>query len=218
VLSVVSRRFIILAVLAALLASSTFVMPDKVLERVTHTFQKDSGELITVAGRETGLRVDKSTHERFLVWRKVRFILTLSLPFALLGAGVSWESVLDSQYARVFLETGLLGAIAFAFLLYRLLRTAREAYRWTDDWVGRGVGIGVFAATLALMAHAIGTISFLIVRIMEPYWFLVAITVIVRSQALERHRMRAIIQQQAVQTRAKLAAAGGSSPVLPTEA
>lgn len=218
VLGVVSRKFIILAVLGAVLASSTFIMPEKVIERVSHTFQKDTGESITLAGRETGVKVDKSTHERFLVWRKVRFILTLSLPFALLGAGVSWESVLDSQYARVFLETGLLGAFAFAFLLYRLLRTSREAYRWTGDWVGRGIGIGMFAATLALIAHAVGTISFLIVRIMEPYWFLVAITVIVRNQAIETHRMRAIAQRHTVQTRMKPSAAGGSSPALPTEA
>lgn len=188
VLSVISRKYAILILMILALASSSVIMPEKVKERVRYTFEASSGQEVTVAGRTTGVTVDKSTHERFLVWRKVRYILGMGGLLTWFGGGVTWESVLDSQYARVILETGLVGLAAFLFLQYRLLRCAREAYRWSDDWVGRGISMGVFAATLGLVTHSMGTISFLIVRIMEPYWFLVALTVTIRNQALLKSR------------------------------
>ena len=82
-----------------------------------------------------------------------------------LGGGVSWNRILDSQYARVIIETGLLGLAAFAFLQLQILRAVRQAYRWTDDWVGRGMAMGVFATTIGLLVHAMGTISFLILHL-----------------------------------------------------
>lgn len=190
VLCICSRRYLMLAVIALILAASSLVMPEKVQERVLYTFQQGGGEEVVVAGRDTGIQVDKSTNERILIWRKVRFILGLGPQFFLLGAGVSWESVLDSQYARIILETGLLGILAFGFMQYRILKTVREGYRWTDDWLCRGLGMGVFAASMALIVHGLGTISFLIVRIMEPYWFLLALMVVVRENAMEKHWVR----------------------------
>lgn len=194
-LSVVSRKFVILAGLTILLLCSTLIMPEKVVERVRLTFQEDSGVAVSVGGREIPL--DKSTHERLEIWDKVWFILGVGPEYALFGGGVSWESVMDSQYARVILETGLLGLAAFLFLQYRILKATREAYRWTEDWYGRGLALGVFAGTLGLIAHSIGTISFLIVRIMEPFWFLVALTCLVRSDAIARHAARALAKRKA---------------------
>ncbi len=187
VLCLCSRQYVLLVIIAVILGASSLVMPEKVQERVRYTFQQGSGEEVVVAGQSTGIQVDKSTNERILVWRKVRFILRLGPQYFLLGAGVSWESVLDSQYARIILETGILGILAFGFMQFRILKTIRESYRWTDDWMGRGLGMGAFAVALALLVHGLGTISFLIVRIMEPYWFLMALIVVIRENALAKH-------------------------------
>jgi len=186
-IALVSRNFLIGATMVLVLLLSPTVMPKQVKERVAYTIQKESGYQVA----NTGIAVDKSTAERFQVWRKVRYILSRGPVLALLGGGVSWESVLDSQYARVILETGILGLLAFLFLQFSILRTTRNAYRWTDDWLGRGIAMGTFATTLALMAHSVGTISFLIVRIMEPYWLLVALSVNIRNVALAQHWARA---------------------------
>jgi O-antigen ligase len=218
VLSVISRKYWILITIIAVLGSSTLIMPEVVQERVAYTIQEESGEEIMVAGRETGVKVDKSTHERFLVWRKVRFILTLGGIYPFIGGGVSWESVLDSQYARVILETGLLGLAAFLFLQFCILKNTRQAWRWTDDWIGRGVSMGTFAATLALTAHSSGTISFLIVRIMEPYWLLVAMTVVVRNDAWHKHWERHQARKAAEAARLKRAGEAGGEPRRPAEA
>ncbi len=186
-IAVISRNLIIAAVMVLVLAFSPILMPKEVKERVAYTIQHQSGYEVA----NTGISVDKSTAERFQVWRKVKYILGRGPVLAALGGGVSWESVLDSQYARVILETGLLGLAAFLFLQFTVLRTTRNAYRWTEDWLSRGIAMGTFAATLALMVHSVGTISFLIVRIMEPYWLLVALCVNIRNMALAHHWARA---------------------------
>lgn len=198
VIALMSRKYAIVVLLAAVLAASSLIMPESVVDRVAMTLPDDGGRDLAVFGKDLGVSVDKSTYERVHVWRKVWFILSLGAPFFLFGGGVSWESVLDSQYARVLLETGVVGMAAFLFLQWRILKTTRQAYRWTEDWLSRGIALGMFGATLALIAHSIGTISFLIVRIMEPYWFFIALTVSIRNEAIARHTQRYLARKQAV--------------------
>lgn len=206
VIAGMSRNALLILLLVTAGLASPLLMPGAVKDRVMGTFQTEEAGGYRIA--ETEISVDKSTAERLEVWRKVRYILGLHPIFALLGGGVSWESVLDSQYARVILETGLLGLLAFLFLQLSILKTTREAYRWTEDWVSRGVALAVFAVTLALMVHSIGTISFLIVRIMEPYWFLAALSVNIRNRALEMHYERAEAEEAAAASTRPAPAAG----------
>ena len=181
-LGVMGRKVYIIAAVAAVLLLSPILMPEDVKDRVNYTFQRGAGEPVEIAGRSTGLQVDKSTHERFYVWSKVWYLLHVAPWF---GGGVSWETVLDSQYARVIMETGLVGLCAFLFMQFRIMRTSRQALHWSRDWVGRGLALGTWAASVGLIVHSLGTISFLIVRIMEPFWFLLAMTVVVRSCAIK---------------------------------
>ena len=41
----------------------------------------------------------------------------------------------------------------------------------------RGLALGFVAGTVGLLGHAIGANTFIIVRIMEPFWFFAAIVV-----------------------------------------
>jgi hypothetical protein len=181
-LGIASRKPSIIVAVTAVLIASPFIMPEDVKDRVNYTFQRGSGQDVNIGGYETGLQVDKSTHERIYVWQKVRYNLRVWPWF---GGGVAWDRVLDSQYARVLIETGIFGFAAFLFLQFRLLKTSREGYLWSTDWVARGVSLGAFVTTIALILHSLGTISFLIVRIMEPYWFLIALATVSRSIAIE---------------------------------
>ncbi|MCC6696798.1 MAG: O-antigen ligase family protein [Candidatus Hydrogenedentes bacterium] len=183
-LGIIARKPTIIVAVAAVLIASPFIMPDDVKDRVNYTFQRGDGKDVSIAGYETGLQVDKSTHERIYVWQKVRYNLYVWPWF---GGGVSWDRVLDSMYARVLIETGIVGFVAFVFLQLRLLKTMREAYLWNSNWLARGIAMGMFATTIALITHSMGTISFLIVRMMEPYWFLVALAVLARHLAIEEY-------------------------------
>jgi O-antigen ligase len=183
-LGIIARRPAIIVAVTAVLIASPFIMPDDVKDRVNYTFQRGDGKDVSIAGYETGLQVDKSTHERIYVWQKVWYNMHVWPWF---GGGVSWDRVLDSMYARVLIETGIVGFIAFVFLQLRLLKTIREAYLWNSEWTSRGIAMGMFATTIALIVHSLGTISFLIVRMMEPYWFLVALAVISRQLAIAEY-------------------------------
>lgn len=195
-LGFVGRKAYVVLGVVLILVLSPFLMPADVKDRVNYTFQRGSGEEVVVAGKPLGFQVDKSTHERFYVWRKVWYLLHHAPWF---GGGIAWETVLDSQYARVIMETGLIGLTAFLFLQWRIFRTCHEAYRWSRDWVGRGVALGATAAMAGLVTHSLGTISFLIIRIMEPFWFLVALTVIIRLQAMAEYA-RAVQQNPPIQS------------------
>lgn len=205
-LGIISRKIYIILALALVLVLSPFLMPEDVKDRVNYTFQRGTGKEVTLGGRDLGFQVDKSTHERFYVWQKVRFLLSIAPWF---GGGVAWETVLDSQYARVIMETGLIGLSAFLLLQYRILKTCRESYLWTRDWVGRGLGLGITAATIGLITHSLGTISFLIVRIMEPFWFLVALAVVIRSIGIQEFQAR---QQQQRTAAFRPGTTGSASP------
>jgi hypothetical protein len=181
----ISRKWLIAVTVSLILILSSVLMPQAVKERVNYTFQEGDGVPVVIAGREMGFQVDKSTHERVYVWGKVWYLLHVAPWF---GGGIAWETVLDSQYARVIMETGLIGLAMFLYLQFQLLRTCRQGYLWSRDWVGRGVAMGATAATVGLMTHSLGTISFLIIRIMEPYWFIVALTVVIRHVAIEQYR------------------------------
>ncbi|HEO70407.1 MAG TPA: hypothetical protein ENN80_04030, partial [Candidatus Hydrogenedentes bacterium] len=152
-LGISARKPVVLGLVAVVLLLSPVLIPGEVRERIAYTFQESGGEPLTIAGRDTGLHVDKSTNERIYVWRKVWFILHVAPWF---GGGISWETVMDSQFARVILETGLFGLVAFVFLLAQLLRTAAQTHRWSRDWLGAGIGLGMSAATVGLIVHAFG--------------------------------------------------------------
>lgn len=183
-----------MVIIAALLIVFTaqFTMPQEVIDRVMYTFQPHGVE-VDIVGVEKNLSIDSSTYERVYVWEKVRFNLSV---FPWIGGGISWDTVLDSQYARVLIETGLLGFAAFCFLLYRVLKTTWESYRWNRYWVTKGLSLGMLIATIGLMVHSLGTISFLIVRIMEPFWMLMAFVVVAREIALVDYRQRLAAYQE----------------------
>ena len=186
-LSIVGRQRIIIVAVALILILSPILMPQDVKDRVNYTFQRGTGVPVSIPGVDTDLQIDKSTYERIYIWKKVRFNLGV---WPWLGGGISWENVLDSQYARILIETGILGFTAFAFLLFQIMRTTRQAFRWSRDWMLKGLSLGMVATTVGLIVHGMGTISFLIVRIMEPFWFLLALCVVARHIALEEYGLR----------------------------
>jgi hypothetical protein len=65
----------------------------------------------------------------------------------------------------------------------------------------RGLGVATFAGTIGLIVHSLGTISFLTIRIMEPYWFLVALCVVARENAIHSYwaQVRAAREQAALE-------------------
>ncbi|MFC2091726.1 O-antigen ligase family protein [Elusimicrobiota bacterium] len=143
------------------------VIPRTVFEtlvnRVNYTFSGEYGEL--------GL--DPSGAARIISWKDK---LKNHWPkHPLIGWGITGIGFIDSMYVRTFVEIGFIGFAAFIFMLYGIFRESRKIFVAIDDPVGKTLSIGLLAAFTGLLVHALTSNTFIIVRIMEPFWFLMAI-------------------------------------------
>ncbi len=73
------------------------------------------------------------------------------------------------------METGLLGAAAFLNLLWAIFRMGLGGYRSATDPFTKGLALGFLLGFVSLLVHAFGANTFLIVRIMEPFWLYTAL-------------------------------------------
>ncbi len=160
---------------ATILASALlfFVQPKQVEERIAYTFR---GEAESVAlGR---VRLDPSSSARISSWGAALQGFTTH-PIA--GHGVTGYGFLDAQYFRILVELGILGFAAFGLLIGAAARVFYGAFAGLRDPLHRGLALGMTAGLAALLAHAIGTNTFLLIRIMEPFWLLCGLVVAARS-------------------------------------
>jgi O-antigen ligase len=88
---------------------------------------------------------------------------------------------MDAQYPRILVETGIVGLLAFAWLVHALFRVGLRTWRNAQDDLVRGLSVGFIAGLVGLLVHAIGANTFIIVRIMEPFWFLAGIIVVLSA-------------------------------------
>jgi O-antigen ligase len=172
VLSAKRQRTTLLIVLAGIAVFFTMATPQIVKERVAATFH-DRGTEYRMGRRK--ISIDESGSARIHAWR-LGFQKLAERP--VLGHGIPKGSVVDNQYTRVMTETGLLGLVAFGFLLFRIFQVARSAIRQTSqNPYAQGIAIGFMAGYCALLVHGFTAATFIIIRIMEPFWFVAALVV-----------------------------------------
>lgn len=157
------RRGVVMLLLVAMIAVP-LVAPANVKQRVSDTFfgRQYGGEV-----KVGGVALDLSTSERIRSWQHV-FNDWMRQP--LLGYGVTGYAWTDAQYVKTLGETGLAGIVAFFFMMSRLWTRARESFLTEQDRFCKGLAHGFLLAIVAAMAHAVGANTFIIIRIMEPFW------------------------------------------------
>ncbi len=154
--------------------------PASVKERLLFTFAqpREAGQI-----QVGGVHLDTSTSDRLRAWQAV---LGYWAQRPLLGKGVASTWWADAQYVKVLVETGLVGLTAFLFIIFRLWKGVRESFRIVRDPWGRGLAYGFLLGLIPLLVHALGANTFIIVRIMEPFWFLAGLVMLLPM--LERKR------------------------------
>ncbi|MFQ5847673.1 MAG: O-antigen ligase family protein [Candidatus Methylomirabilales bacterium] len=168
------RKLVLASVLAVGLVLAPFLLPKAAVDRVLYTFTQPFQPGQTEVG---GVRLDTSTSARLRSWREVVFTGWPKRP--VFGYGVTGFEFIDSQYLRVLVETGAVGLLAFLWLQISLFRRARDVLRATQDPLFKGVAVGFLAGFIALVVHSFGTNTFIIVRIMEPFWFLAGMVMMI---------------------------------------
>ena len=187
-LAVTTRRRTLVAIALIVVICSPLLLvaaPPAVVNRVLYTFEPEVNQATVRLGK---IGLDPSTSARILSFRHA---VSGWLERPVLGWGVTGFGFMDAQYARVLVETGLVGFLAFVWLLWSVLKAARAAYRRLVDPLDRGLVMGFIAGTFGLLAHAIGSNTFIVIRIMEPFWLIAGIVVMLPIFLDEETRARA---------------------------
>ena len=166
------RRIIILGVLMVAFIVSPLFLPTAVKNRVMYTFNQSEEKGQIQIGN---IRLDTSTSARLVSFKEA---LQDWPKHPLLGYGVTGYGFIDAQYFRVLVETGLLGFIAFMYLLFSIFKVTLNNLKELKTPYFQGLSIGFLAGFVGLIVHAIGANTFIIVRIMEPFWFFAGIMVV----------------------------------------
>lgn len=177
-----SRRRVMVGALLALLVASPLalaVFPDSVAKRVRYTFEPERGQPTVRVG---AVGLDPSTSAR-LISVKQAFDGWTHRP--VFGYGVTGFAFMDQQFARTLVETGIVGFATFLVLIWAVLKAGVGSFRALQVPEDRGLALGFVAGTVGLLGHAIGANTFIIVRIMEPFWFFAAIVVALPGLAQE---------------------------------
>jgi O-Antigen ligase len=169
-----SRRRVMIGVLAILVVTSPLVLtlfPDTVVKRVRYTFEPERGQPTVRVG---AVGFDPSTSARLISVQQAVDGFTRR---PILGYGVTGFGFMDQQFARTLVETGIVGLATFLWLMWAVLRAGLNSYHVLRLPEERGLALGFVAGTLGLLGHAVGANTFIIVRVMEPFWFFAAVVV-----------------------------------------
>jgi hypothetical protein len=177
VILILSRRKTITAfALFTLLLAMMLAAPEAMVRRLQYTIggQGQAAGQVVVGG----VRLDTSTSARLQTYGDV---FTDFVKQPVFGWGVTGYGFIDGQYPRLLIEMGLLGLGVFFWLIYMLFQQGLAALRASKGWWDRGIAIGYIAGLAGLLVHAAGSNTFIIVRIMEPFWFFTGVIVLLQT-------------------------------------
>ncbi|KAF0126999.1 MAG: hypothetical protein FD189_764 [Elusimicrobia bacterium] len=176
-----SRRklFLFTALLGMLIVG--VILPgisEKTRERVRMTY---TGELATRGVEFMGVKLNLE-ESAYLRYNSLRRVLTEHLPkHPLLGRGVTGIGLGDNQYALVLGELGIIGFFVFLWMLYSVFGAARAVSLAYDEFWIKAVSTGLMVALVGLLFQGLGVNTFIIVRIMEPFWMLTAFVMVLHG-------------------------------------
>jgi O-antigen ligase len=165
------KKFLLVSVMTALIIAGIMVKPEAVFSRVKYTFQKRQADLAKIGN----FYLDPSSTARVVSWADS---LQTWKKNPLLGRGVAGTRFIDGQYILLLSELGILGFLAFVWLLWAILKHSLSVLRKIYDELYKGLTLGFITGFIGLTIHAVTANTFIIVRIMEPFWFIAGIIMI----------------------------------------
>jgi len=162
-----------LIIIACIFAmAGPIIIPKIVEKRIKETF---IGEKIKIGNRT--ITIDESTMDRVRAIKRAAKIWK-EHPYIGHGVPAGWN-IVDVQYARVLHEVGAIGLIIFLWLITTVFRISLTALRNDDiDEFGKSIALAHCAALAGMTMMCWGAEVFIIIRIMEPFWFITAIVAV----------------------------------------
>lgn len=191
------KRNVLIAAFFVGMALFPILLPKAIINRFAYTFNGDIPRSISLMdlkklkdlknlkgfedlnpnsiSRNINVKFDSSTQARL---NSMKTAVRDFQKKPIFGYGVTGYEFVDAQYHRVLVETGLVGFFAFIVLFWSVGSMVLGIWRtYRDDPLYNIITTGTFCSLIGLLFHAIGTNTFIIVRIMEPFWCLVGLCV-----------------------------------------
>jgi len=83
-----------------------------------------------------------------------------------------------NQYIRVLVEMGIIGLLAFLYLLFSVIRFSYKGFRDSCSYHDKCIGLTCFIYTLFLLVSFFGQDAFVMARTTELYWILVGLMMV----------------------------------------
>lgn len=170
------NRLTYFLVLLAAVVIVPLILPANITERVRETFQ--GRQIDTGAGK---VNFDESSMARIESWKN---LVTVKLPKHLLtGYGVTGVSFIDGQYFTVLGEVGIIGFALFCWMVFAIYKMGYKTYKICQTEFTKSIAFGFSVSFIALLFHALTANTFIIVRVMEPFWFLSALVAVLYRES-----------------------------------
>jgi hypothetical protein len=170
---------IIMLALLSLFFLLPVLSPQAVKDRIAETFITDQANLhqYNVLGKKFALA--QSGEDRVETWGEA-FKVWVKRPF--LGYGVPASSIVDNQYARVIREVGTIGFAVYIWLFVRIFKAGQRSFLETKgNNFAQGLSLGFLAGFVGLLFQSFSAETFILIRIMEPFWFVAAMVLVIRE-------------------------------------
>jgi len=171
----VKKRKFFFIIAGFFILSFSLLLPgigEKVKNRIEYTYKGSDARNIVLTPFGV-VKLEDSAYQRY---QSIERVITKVLPqYPLFGAGVTGIGLGDNQYSLVLGESGIVGFILFVWLIYSIINISYKVYNMSDDVYERSISLGVIVAIFGFLVQGLGVNTFIIVRIMEPFWFCVAL-------------------------------------------
>jgi hypothetical protein len=162
-------KLALIVIVVVAVASLAILAPRMIKERVSMTVVEEYG----ISGKR--LMWEASPADRWESWRIVLLHRFPSKP--ILGHGVA-RGFIDGQLFLTLYEVGMAGLFLLGMTLAILFSMAKNVLKLDNirkDDFAAGLSVGFLAGFVGLLGHALSTNTFIIIKIMEPFWFIAAI-------------------------------------------
>jgi O-antigen ligase len=162
------RKLVLITTMAAIAVLIIVIRPEAIVSRVEYTFQERQANLAKIFD----VYLDPSASARIFSWQD-SFEAWKEKP--ILGRGISGHGFIDGEYIRTIPEMGAIGLLAFLWLLWSIFKHSIIVYKKMDEELYKGLVLGFIAGFIGLVFHAVTANTFTMIRIMEPFWFVTGI-------------------------------------------
>jgi hypothetical protein len=160
-------------IILGLVILSVPYMPSRIKKRMQSTFQDrgSRGTFVDMPGFGLEKRIvglDSSAGSRV---EKFRHIMTYWQEYPIFGLGITGAGFVDSQVMRTLGELGIMGLLAFIWIFKSVYSEVVVVKKYFKNTFIQAITTGYISGIVGLLIHSMTANTFLIIRIMGPFWF-----------------------------------------------